>query len=113
MIYVIGGMHIFTAIRLLFHVNLLKDLNRLIMMIIIANNNIIEKIIVLKCVHRKLFILVIVYSHNQYGPRFLLPLVFACYTLFTAALASAMAEGDGSADRGPEGSGKTRGATWK
>ena len=32
---------------------------------------------------------------------------------FTAALASAMAEGDSSADRGPEGLGKTRGATWR
>ena len=53
------------------------------------------------------------WSISLYVPRFLLPLVFACCTLFTAALASAMAEGDSSADRGPEGSGKTQGATWK
>ena len=53
-------------------------------------------------------------AHDRYAvARFLLPLVFACCTPFTAALASAMAEGDSSADRGPEGSGKTRGATWK
>ena len=52
-------------------------------------------------------------SISLYVPCFLLPLVFACCTPFTAALASAMAEGDSSADRGPEGSGKTRGATWK
>ena len=52
-------------------------------------------------------------SISLYVPRFLLPLVFAYCTPFTAALASAMAEGDSSADRGPKGSGKTRGATWK
>ena len=52
-------------------------------------------------------------SISLYIPRFLLPLLFACCTPFTAALASAMAEGDSSTDRGPEGSGKTRGATWK
>ena len=45
-------------------------------------------------------------SISLYVPHFLLPLVFACCTPFTAALASAMAEGDSSADRGPEGSGK-------
>ena len=32
---------------------------------------------------------------------------------FTAALASAIAEGDGCYDRGPTGSGKTQGAMWK
>ena len=35
------------------------------------------------------------------------------HTVHTAALASAMAESDSSDDRGPTGSGKTRGATWK
>ena len=44
-------------------------------------------------------------SISLYVPHFLLPLVFTCCTPFTAALASAMAEGDSSVDRGPEGSG--------
>ena len=38
--------------------------------------------------------------------RFLVSLVLACCTPFTAALASAMAEGDSSDDRGPAGSSK-------
>ena len=46
-------------------------------------------------------------SYLMYVPRFL---ALACCTPFTAALASAMAEGDSSDDRGPAGSG---GATWK
>ena len=45
--------------------------------------------------------------------RLLVSFIFACCTLFTAALASAMAEGDSSDDRGPAGSGKIRWATWK
>ena len=45
--------------------------------------------------------------------RFLVSLVLSCCTSFTAALASAMAEGNSSDDRGPAGSGKTRGATQK
>ena len=49
-------------------------------------------------------------SYLMYGPRFL---DLACYTPFTAALASAMAEGDSSDDRGPAGSGKARGTTLK
>ena len=38
--------------------------------------------------------------------RFLLSLVLACCTLFTAVLASVMAEGYSSDDRGPTGSGE-------
>ena len=45
--------------------------------------------------------------------RFLVSLVLACCVPFTAALASVMAKGDSSDDRGPAGSDKTRGATWK
>ena len=44
---------------------------------------------------------------------FLVSLVLACCTPFTAALASTMGGGNRSDDRDPAGSGKTRGATWK
>ena len=47
-------------------------------------------------------------THDPLYDRFL-----ACCTLFTAALASAVAEGDSSDDRDPAGSGKIRGATCK
>ena len=46
--------------------------------------------------------------HLAYDPRCL---VLACCTLFTAALASVMAEGDSPDDRGPAGSGFARGTT--
>ena len=58
----------YSQLRLLFHVNLLKDLTRLIMMIIIALiiMIIIEKIMVLlKFMHRKLLILVVVLAISK------------------------------------------------
>ena len=45
-----------------------------------------------------------------YGPCFL---VLACCTPFTAVLASAMAEGDSSDNKGPAGSGEAQGTTLK
>ena len=39
--------------------------------------------------------------------------LLSSYMLFTTALASVMVEGDTSDNRGPIGSGKTWGATWK
>ena len=49
-------------------------------------------------------------QYLTYGPLFL---VLACCMPFTAALASAMAEGDSYDHRGPAGSGKARGTTLK
>ena len=55
------------------------------------------------------------HAHVQYAPSLARSIsrLLACCTPFTAALASAMAEGNSSDDRGPAGLGKIRGAMWK
>ena len=52
-------------------------------------------------------------AHDRSLVSLIVSLVLACCMPFTAALASAMAEGNSSDDRGPTGSAKTRGAMCK